>query len=75
MRLLRLVLLLLLLLQTSCSNSDEANRKEETAQEKIGREAAEQIQSTLQRAENAGKLQEQHNLEIEEAVKKNSSEK
>jgi len=71
---LRVILLLLLMLMVSCSNSDEQKTKEETPQERIGREAAEQIKSTLQSAENARELQNQHTQQLEEAVEQNSKE-
>ena len=71
---LRVLIPLLTILMASCSNSDEQKVQEETAQERIGREAAEQIKSTLQSAENALELQNQHTQQIEEAVQQNSKE-
>lgn len=71
---LRVLLLLLAMLMVSCSNSDEQETPEETPQERIGREAAEQITSTLQSAKDASELENQHTQQIEEAVQKNSEE-
>jgi len=71
MRFLRLIPLLLLALTLSCSNTEkEQQEKTETAQERMGREAAEQIKAPLEKAEMARSLQDQHNRSIEEALEK-----
>lgn len=77
MRCVSMVLLSLLLLTAACSNSDEKPEKSgmETAQERIGREAADQIKATMQSAEKARDLQNQHTRQIEAATEANSTEK
>ena len=63
----RLLVLFTLILLSSCGSSGDA--PEETGQERIGREAAEQIIDTLKSAEQAKALQEQHNQHVEDAVR------
>ena len=70
----RVVLVLFTVLMSSCSSSDEQKAKEETPQERIGREAAEQLKSTLQSAKNAAQLENQHTEQVEEGVEQNSKE-
>lgn len=77
MRYVSIILLSFLLLTAACSNSDEKPEKNgvETAQERIGREAADQIKATMQSAEKARDLQNQHTRQIEAATEANSTEK
>lgn len=69
MRYLRLVLLLLMVASGACSSSNDDQERPETNSERIGREAAQQISATLQSAEKARALQEQHANQVEEDVR------
>ncbi len=62
----------ILLLTLSCSNSEDSNEKgviKET-QDKIAQEAINYIKVPLDQAKEAGKLANEHNRQIEEALKK-----
>lgn len=53
----------------SCTTSDESEpEKTETAQEKLGRTAAEQIQATISSAELARQTQNQHIEDMEKQI-------
>lgn len=62
-----LFMLFSLILISGCG--DSGDEPGETDQERLGREAAEQIIDTLKSAEQAKALQEQHNQQVEDAVR------
>lgn len=59
--------LVLCLLMAGCSQEGEPTVEEKMEQK--GHQAAEEIKSTLEKAQIAGQLQEDHNRAIEEATK------
>ena len=70
MRTLSILACCVLTLVVSCSSGDEkqGQKEEPTASERVGAEAASQIKATLQGAENARLLQEQHGEAVEKAI-------
>lgn len=66
----KLIMVVVLLLScVSCSSSDEEQQAAtETTQEKIGREAAEQIKATINSAEMARQIQDQHNQQVQDLL-------
>ncbi len=69
MKYMKCMIAVILLCCSSCSsNESEEKNRTETSQERLGREATEQIKATINSAEMARQIQDNHTAEMERLI-------